>query len=54
MPPDPLGPGPAVEPGMPGGGPAQVGGHVATLAVEDGEDCAGAGAGDAGGGAGAV
>ena len=65
MPPEPLGPGPAVEPGMPGGGPKQVGGHVATLATVDAEACDGddvaagggdddaAGAGAAGAGAGA-
>ena len=53
MPPEPLGPGPAVEPGMPGGGPKQVGGHVAALATVDVEagdaddDAAGGGDDDA-------
>jgi len=57
MPPEPLGPG-TVDPGMPGCGPEQVGGHVAALAPVDVEagggddDAAGAGAAGAGAGAG--
>ena len=61
MPPEPMGPGPAVEPGVPGGGAKQVGGHVAALATVDvdvdagggDDDAAGAGAAGAGAGAGA-
>ena len=53
MPPEPLGPGPAVEPGMPGGGPEQVGGHVAALAPVDVEAGGGDDDDDAAGAAGA-